>query len=86
MLPDLVVDGSPVNEAQRPIHLTSVTPTNNFPGNEFDFPALSSEDENTVNVKRNSVRLPADTQDKESKLTEEEGDAVNALLSPTQQW
>ena len=83
VLPDLVVDNPIGNEAKTPnsevLH-TYVTPTN-ITRSEFDFPALSSEEDNIESMVQNTVNIPIDTHDKESQLTEEEGDAVNALLS-----
>ena len=52
-----------------------VTPKNT---GKFDFPPISSDEENIIS---NDTLAPLDPLEKESQLTEEEGDAVNALLS-----
>ena len=54
---------------------TNVTPNNT---GEFDFLPISSDEENG---NRNGPLAPLDSHKKESQLTEEEGDAVSALLS-----
>ena len=82
VLPDLVVkksqnENTVVEQAisQEVITNTSVTPNNT---GEFDFPPISSNEEN---VNRNGLPAMLDSCEKESQLTEEEGDVVNALLS-----
>ena len=82
ILPDLVTE-KPQNKdiaaeqatTQEPITGTIVTPNNT---SEFDFPPISSDEEN---IDSNGALAPLNSQEKESQLTEEEGDAVNALLS-----
>ena len=81
-LPDLVTE-KPQNEditteqatPHEPITGTVVTPDNT---GEFDFLPISSDEENIIS---NDTLAPLDPPEKESQLTEEEGDTVNALLS-----
>ena len=80
VLPDLVAE-KPHNKDAAVEHATLqevITGSNVTPNNtgEFDFPPISSDEEND-----DCPLAPLDSHEKESQLTEEEGDVVNTLLS-----
>ena len=80
-LPDLVNSGVTSPALPSP---TLDTQTANIQPNsgEFDFPALSSDDENnTVSRRQVAHKTVNPTEQVESQLTEEEDDAISALLS-----
>ena len=82
VLPDLVTE-KPQNKDIAVEQVTTQEPnismmaTHSNTG-EFDFPPMSSDEEN---IDHNDTLVPLESQERESQLTEEEDDAVNALLS-----
>ena len=65
----------PCIEMPTPVNNTAVMPNND---NQFDFPLLSSDEDNSANP---PVPLLWENEPTETHLTEEEDDAVSALLS-----